>query len=98
MRCKLVDYRTEFGSILAEKLGSEFVFKVGDSDGDATDCDVMLVGMPPTGDPAFGEQLAAVTRQARSAEEVPVVALLPASDRGLSLRVLAEGAYDCFVE
>jgi len=98
MRCKLVDYRTEFGSILAEKLGSEFVFEAGDTDGDATDCDVMLVGMPPMGDPAFGEQLAKVTRAARSAEELPVVALLPASDRGLSLRMLTEGVYDCFVE
>src|SRR5215472_11272783 len=97
MKCRLVDYRTDFGSILAEKLGREFSLENAGSE-ENSDYDVMVVSVPPTGDPAFADQLAAVTRAARTVEDVPVVALLPASDRGLSLRVLAEGAYDCFVE
>jgi DNA-binding NtrC family response regulator len=98
MKCRLVDYRPEFGSILAEKLGSEFIFEGENSTASSNDCDVMLVAVPPTSSPAFAKQLAAVTAAARSEEQVPVVALLPASDHGSNLRVLVEGAYDCFVE
>jgi DNA-binding NtrC family response regulator len=98
MRCKIVDYRTDFCSILAEKLGSEFTLQEVSSSQESKNCDVMLVAVPAASDPAFAEQLAALTAAARNSGEVPVVALLPASDRSLNLRVLSEGAYDCFVE
>lgn len=96
MKCGLVDYRADFCSVLAEKLGNEF--KLESTNPGRNDCDVILVAVPLVDNAAFTGQLSALAAAARNADEVPVVALLPASDRALSLRVLSEGAYDCFGE
>ena len=99
MKCLLSDYRAEFGSILAEKLGSDFEISVGRPCCSGKDCcDVVMVAVPPSTHPDFASQLAAISGAARNSAGVPVVALLPAPDHALSMRVLAEGGYDCFVE
>jgi two-component system NtrC family response regulator len=98
MRCLFIDYRTDFGSILAEKLGTEFEVEYRPTDYTAKDCSVIMVGVPTTMDSAFQKQLGALAAAARNTAGVPVVALLPASDRALILRAFSAGAYDCFVE
>src|SRR5215472_5923999 len=98
MRCLFIDYRTDFGSILSEKLGSGFLLQNGDTDSNPKDCAVVMVAVPTAIDPAFQKQLGALAGAARNTAGVPVVALLPASDRALILRAFSAGAYDCFIE
>jgi two-component system NtrC family response regulator len=98
MRCIIVDHRDDFASILIDKLGTGFALAGTNVRDCAKDCDVIMVAVPPAGDPAFAEQSAALTKAAFNTGGVPVVALVPASDRTLGLRALAAGAYDCFVE
>lgn len=98
MRCVFIDYRTDFGSILADKLGSSFTLENGAADSHAKDCAVIMVAIPTAMDPAFQKQICALTMAVRNGAGIPVVALLPASDRDMSLRVFSAGAYDCFVE
>src|SRR5215471_1752756 len=98
MRCLFIDYRTDFDSILAEKLGSGFLLQNGDTDSNPRDWAVVMVAIPTAIDPGFQKQLGALAGAARNAAGVPVVALLPASDRALILRAFSAGAYDCFVE
>lgn len=98
MRCSFVDYRTDFSSILADKLGTGFALAPATTGTSSKDCDVIMVAIPPASDPAFGRQMSALRTAAVSASGIPVVALMPASDRALSLQAFAAGAYDCFVE
>jgi DNA-binding NtrC family response regulator len=98
MRCVFVDYRTDFGSILADKLGSDFTLENGATELSIKDCAVIMVAVPTAMDPAFEKQTAALKTAARNSAGIPVVALLPASDRALSLGAFSAGAYDCFVE
>src|SRR5262249_23457561 len=98
MRCMFIDYRTDFGSILADKLGKDFEVENRAADSPAKGYSVIMAGVPTTMDPAFQKQLCALAGAARNTAGVPVVALLPASDRALILRAFSAGAYDCFVE
>lgn len=98
MKCSFIDYRPDFRTILADKLGDSFDLNTGQLDDDINDCGVIMVGIPPRNDPAFAEQIAALTTAAINTAGVPVVAFLPASDHTLSLEAFAAGAYDCFVE
>ena len=97
MRCVFIDYRTDFGSILADKLGSDFTLESA-TDSTFKDCAVVMVAVPTAMDPAFEKQTTALKAAARNNAGIPVVALLPASDRALSLGAFSAGAYDCFVE
>ena len=98
MRCRFVDYRTDFASILADKLGNGFVLIPATVGTIGKDCDVIMVAIPPAADPAFNRQMSALRTAAVSASGVPVVALLPASDHELCLQAFSAGAYDSFVE
>ena len=71
MRCLFIDYRTDFGSILAEKLGSGFLLQNGDKDSYAKDCAVIMVAVPTAIDPAFQKQMQALTAAARKAGGFP---------------------------
>lgn len=99
MKCLFSDYRAEFGSILAEKLGSDFQLSPGPTSCAGKDsCDAILVAVPPPEHPDFAAQLSAIASAARNPGAAPVIALLPAPDHGLAVRVLSEGGYDCFFE
>lgn len=64
MKCSFIDYRPDFRTILADKLGESFDLASGQLDDDLSDCGVIMVGIPPRNDPAFTEQIAALTTAA----------------------------------
>ena len=81
MRCIIVDHRDDFASILIDKLGTGFALAGTSIKDCAKDCDVIMVAVPPAGDPAFAEQSAALSKAALNAGGVPVVALVPGKGR-----------------
>ncbi|HET6934020.1 MAG TPA: sigma-54 dependent transcriptional regulator [Candidatus Angelobacter sp.] len=98
IKCAFIDYRSDFCSTLAEKLGSEFTLAPVLTNGEWKDCDVVMVGVPPPADRLFHPQLAALAAAAVNPAGTPAIVLLPAADHQLVLRSLADGAYDCFIE
>jgi two-component system, NtrC family, response regulator len=99
MRCLFSDYRPGFSSILADKLGKEFEIDAARAGSVRKDCyDAIMIAIPPATHPEFDAQLCSIAMAARNADGVPVVALLCDPDNTLTMRVIGEGAYDCFVE
>ncbi len=100
MKCLFFDYRAEFVDVLSTKLGSEFTVKRGchDERDDLAGHDVLMVGIPAVEQPAFAAQLELLQELSRNSASVPVVALVAAGVRDLSLKVLSAGAYDYFAE
>jgi two-component system, NtrC family, response regulator len=98
MKCAFFDFRADFGSILAEKLGNDFLIVSTSPAQPVRDCDVVLVAIPPSGHELLEKQLSTLASAASNPAGIPVVALLAGPDHDLGLRVSAEGAYDFFVE
>src|SRR5215813_10588926 len=98
MKCVFLDYRADFSSILADKLGSSFTLECAETLSNLKGYAVIMVAIPAAVDAAYHKQIGALAAAARNASGIPVVALLPGSDRALSLRAFSAGAFDCFVE
>jgi DNA-binding NtrC family response regulator len=99
MRCLFTDYRLGFSSILGEKLGTEFELDATRAGSVRKECyDVIMIAVPPAAHAEFERQLCSISTAARNPDGVPVVALVSENDNALTMRVIGEGAYDCFVE
>ena len=80
MKCAFFDFRADFGSILAEKLGSDFLIVSTSAAQPVRDCDVVLVAIPPSGHDLLEKQLSTLASAANNPAGIPVVALLAAPD------------------
>ena len=100
MKCHFVDSRADFFSVLADKLGSEFVWE-SVSSGDheqLIDCDVIVLGLPDSEQPEFATRQAVLQKVASNPAGVPVVAFLASHDRQMARTAMLTGAYDYWVE
>lgn len=98
MKCLFLDYRAGFGSILAEKLGADFTLTSGSASDQTSGCEVIMVAVPALAHPHAEKQLAAIATASRNHPCLPIIAMLAGPDNALTMRALAEGAYDCFTE
>ncbi len=100
MICYFFDDRSGFLGALAQKLGPEFTLLAaqGVETEKIPECDVVLVRIPAREHAQFGAQLEILRRVLRRSCSLPVIAFCSTSDRTLIREVMAEGAYDYFVE
>jgi DNA-binding NtrC family response regulator len=100
MKCHFVDSRADFFSVLADKLGSEFVWESVSSDDheQLIDCDVIALGLPDSEQPEFATRQAVLQKVVRNPAGVPIVAFLASHDRQMARTAMLSGAYDYWVE
>jgi DNA-binding NtrC family response regulator len=100
MKCCFIDERRDFFSLLAEKLGAEFALLPAEADdrNEFSNCDVIVVGLPPSGSTQFAAALATLQALIRHPSVAPVVVFVSLPDRQAMREAIYAGAYDCFVE
>lgn len=100
MKCRFVDSRLEFFTVLADKLGAGFELIPTDSidDEDLNDAEVLIVSLPSLDHPTFQYALSQLQRSVRNSSGIPVVAFLSTSERQVTRIAVAAGAYDYFLE
>ncbi len=100
MKCCFLDDRQAFFSLLAEKLGEEFALSPAQADdrNQLSNCDVIVVGLPPSGSAKFAAALAGLQATVRHPGVAPVVVFVATPDRQAMRESISAGAYDCFVE
>ncbi len=102
MKCHVVDERTEFLRVLAEKLGSQFqliaVAKNKRSVEEIADCDAIIMCLPARESAEYESRLEEMQRLVLNPAAVPVIGFVAEPDREAMQAVIASGAYDCFVE
>jgi DNA-binding NtrC family response regulator len=106
-RCLFVDERSDFFSVLARKLSSEFALLPGTLEElidtptamnafEGIDVLTFGLGLPETTD--YRARLSQLEKLAANPAGIPVVAFLPSPERSLMIDAVTAGAYDCFVE
>jgi DNA-binding NtrC family response regulator len=100
MKCHFVDARADFFSVLADKMGDEFVLEAVSSDNheQLIDCEVIILGLPDSERPDFASRQAVLQKVVRNPAGVPVVAFLASHDRQMARTAMLSGAYDYWVE
>jgi len=103
LKCCYVDQRSEFFSLLNERLGSEFVlmpakWNSAEDREKLAECHVIIVSLPPSDHPSLPSSLRQLQEFVRNPQLAPVVAFLGFPDRDVMRLALAHGAYDQFIE
>ena len=100
MKCRYVDERDGFFSILQEKLGAEFSLEPAKADDHAAlaACDIIICNLPASDSPSFAASVKTVQSLVRNPADAPVIAFLSTNNREVLRTALANGAYDYFVE
>jgi len=100
MKCCFIDDRQDFFALLSEKLGKEFSMVPAQADdrNELAACDVIVVGLPPSGSVPFAPALAGLQSIVRYTGAAPVVVFVATPDRQAMREAIYAGAYDCFVE
>jgi DNA-binding NtrC family response regulator len=102
VRCHVVDDRAEFFRVVAQKLGDGFhlsTFKRRDwQPADISNCDVIIVSVPPSGNTCYDDHIDELRSAVVNAGLAPVIGFVPEPDTTAMRDVIANGAYDCFIE